>query len=182
MLGGRAWEVIAAPGHDPDAVMLFDRHGGVLMSGDALWEDGFGVVFPELDGATAFADVGAVLDLIDSLEVRWVIPGHGRVFADVGPAVERARSRLAAFAGDPPRHARYAARVMLKYHLMEEQRQSLDLLREWVASAPLLGRIWQGLGRPEPANGCMERRPAVGSGEKRSSTHRWGHGRQCMSS
>ena len=37
---------------------------------------------------------------------------------------------------------------MLKYHLMEEQRQSLDLLREWVASAPLLGRIWQGLGRP----------------------------------
>ena len=42
--------------------MLFDRQGGVLMSGDALWEDGFGVVFPELDGTTAFADVGAVLD------------------------------------------------------------------------------------------------------------------------
>ena len=128
--------------------MLFDRANGVLISGDALWQDGFGVVFPELDGATAFDDVGAVLDRIDSLEVQWVIPGHGPAFDDVGPALERARSRLAAFAGDPARHARYAARVLLKYHLMEEQRQPLAQLHAWAAAAPLLGRIRDGLGQP----------------------------------
>jgi glyoxylase-like metal-dependent hydrolase (beta-lactamase superfamily II) len=48
--GGRAWQVLAAPGHDPDSVMLFDAAHGVLISADALWENGFGIVFPELDG------------------------------------------------------------------------------------------------------------------------------------
>jgi glyoxylase-like metal-dependent hydrolase (beta-lactamase superfamily II) len=38
--------VIAAPGHDPDSVMLLDRHHGVLIYADALRENGFGVVFP----------------------------------------------------------------------------------------------------------------------------------------
>ena len=53
-LGGRAWQVLASPGHDPDAVMLFDTTGGVLLSADALWEHGLGVVFPEIDGIDAF--------------------------------------------------------------------------------------------------------------------------------
>jgi glyoxylase-like metal-dependent hydrolase (beta-lactamase superfamily II) len=61
--GGRDWEVIAAPGHDPDSVMLFDRGNGVLISADALWENGFGVVFPEVQGEPGFDDVGAVLQL-----------------------------------------------------------------------------------------------------------------------
>ncbi|HET7865457.1 MAG TPA: MBL fold metallo-hydrolase, partial [Burkholderiaceae bacterium] len=53
-LGGRAWQVLASPGHDPDSVMLFDTTGGVLLSADALWEHGLGVVFPELEGRDAF--------------------------------------------------------------------------------------------------------------------------------
>ncbi len=36
--GGRAWEVLAAPGHDPHSVILFDAAHGVLISADALWE------------------------------------------------------------------------------------------------------------------------------------------------
>ena len=56
--GGRDWEVLEAPGHDPDSVMLFDRAAGVLLSADALWEHGFGVVFPEMDGEPGFEDVG----------------------------------------------------------------------------------------------------------------------------
>jgi hypothetical protein len=33
----------------------------VLISADALWENGFGVVFPELEGDDAFAIVAATL-------------------------------------------------------------------------------------------------------------------------
>lgn len=73
--GGRSWQVLAAPGHDPHSVMLFDAANGVLISADALWQHGFGVVFPEIEGEPGFDDVAAVLGLIESLPVRVVIPG-----------------------------------------------------------------------------------------------------------
>ena len=121
-VGARDWQVLAAPGHDPQSVMLFDARHGVLISADALWENGFGVVFPELEGEAAFDDVAHVLDLIEALPVRCVIPGHGAPFTDVAGALQRARSRLAGFRADPARHLRHGAKVLLKYHLMEEQR------------------------------------------------------------
>jgi len=145
--GGRDWEVIAAPGHDPDSVMLFDRAHGVLISADALWENGFGVVFPEVEGEPGFDDVGAVLDLIASLPVQVVIPGHGAPFTDVTGALERVHSRLAGFKADPARHARHALRVLVKYHMMEEQQQALEDLRDWAAAAPLLRALWERYGR-----------------------------------
>jgi glyoxylase-like metal-dependent hydrolase (beta-lactamase superfamily II) len=150
-IGARDWQVIAAPGHDPESVMLFDAQHGVLISADALWENGFGVVFPELDGEDAFDDVAQVLDRIESLSVRWVVPGHGAPFADVAGALQRARSRLAGFRADPARHLRHAAKVLLKYHLMEERRQPLAELREWLQLTPLLQSVWLELGRPQGA-------------------------------
>lgn len=150
--GGRDWEVIAAPGHDPDSVMLFDRAHGVLISADALWENGFGVVFPEVEGEPGFDDVGAVLDLIASLPVQVVIPGHGAPFTDVSGALERARSRLASFQADPARHARHALRVLVKYHMMEEQQQALEDLRDWAAATRLLQALWERYGRPSGLN------------------------------
>jgi len=47
-LGPLDWEVHAAPGHDPDSVLLFAPAARLMISADALWEHGFGVVFPEL--------------------------------------------------------------------------------------------------------------------------------------
>ena len=140
--GGRRWDVLAAPGHDPDSVVLFDAAGGVLISADALWENGFGVVFPEIAGEPGFDDVGAVLDAIERLPVRVVIPGHGAPFTDVTAALARARSRLAGFQANPARHARHAAKVLIKYHLMEEQREPLAALRRWAAATPMLGALW----------------------------------------
>lgn len=148
MLGERRWHVIAAPGHDADAVMLFDPDHGVLISGDALWQDGFGVVFPELDGEPGFDDVAAVLERIASLPVRWVIPGHGAPFEDVDAALARARSRLAAFRRAPERHLKYGAKVLIKYHLLEEQQQSLAAFHLWAGGAGLLRRMWRSQGCP----------------------------------
>jgi glyoxylase-like metal-dependent hydrolase (beta-lactamase superfamily II) len=145
--GGRRWEVLRAPGHDPDSVMLFDRGHGVLISADALWENGFGVVFPEVVGEPGFDDVEAVLELIAALPVRVVIPGHGRVFTDVAGALARARSRLAGFRADPPRHARHAAKVLVKYHLMEERAQDEAALLDWAQGTPYLRALWERHGR-----------------------------------
>ena len=141
--GARAWQVLAAPGHDPHSVMLFDAEHGVLISADALWENGFGVVFPETVGEPGFDDVAATLDLIDSLPVRAVIPGHGAPFADVKPALARARSRLAMFVAQPERHARYAVKALTKFHVMEQGSQPLPELLKWVAATPLLAGVLQ---------------------------------------
>ena len=136
--GGRRWQALAAPGHDPDSLVLFDAEAGVLISADALWEDGFGTVFPELINQPAFDDVGATLDLIDSLPVRLVIPGHGAPFTDVAGALRRARSRLAYFQANPARHARHAIKGLLKFDLMERQQRPLADLLAWAQSAPSL--------------------------------------------
>jgi glyoxylase-like metal-dependent hydrolase (beta-lactamase superfamily II) len=144
--GGRRWDALPAPGHDPFSLMLFDARHGVLVSADALWADGFGVVFPEIDGEPGFDDVAALFDAIERLPVQLVIPGHGAPFTDVQGALVRARSKLAAFKAQPERHARHGAKVMIKYHVMEERRIAhADLLR-WAATTPFLCAAWQRFG------------------------------------
>lgn len=145
-VGARSWDVLAAPGHDPDSVMLFDAQHGVLISADALWENGFGVVFPEIEGAAGFDNVAAVLDAIERLPVRWVLPGHGAAFGDVAAALARARSRLASFRADPARHDRHAAKVLLKFHLLEVRQEGVGALRAWFAATPLMQGIWRRIG------------------------------------
>lgn len=152
VVGGRSWDVLAAPGHDPDSVMLFDAGRGVLISADALWANGFGVIFPELDGASGFDETAAVLDLIERLPVRVVIPGHGAPFADVAEALARARSRLASWRTAPAKHVRHAAKVLIKYHLMEEREQSLADFAAWAAAAPLMATLFASVGRHEDAS------------------------------
>ncbi|MFD0669432.1 MBL fold metallo-hydrolase [Ramlibacter sp. MAHUQ-53] len=140
-MGAQSWEVHAAPGHDPHSVILFEPASRTLVSADALWESGFGVVFPELEGESAFAEVGQTLDLIESLAPRVVIPGHGPVFTDVTGALATARKRLRGFEEDPARHARYAAKVLLKYKLLELKRFTQDELRGWADRTRYLGLV-----------------------------------------
>lgn len=132
-MGQREWEVHAAPGHDPHSVILFEPELRLLISADALWENGFGVVFPEIEGADAFAEVAQTLDLIESLQPRLVIPGHGKLFDSVSQALEVARQRLSYFMADPRRHAQHAAKVLIKFKLLENQRCALVDFRQWVA-------------------------------------------------
>lgn len=145
--GGRRFDVLAAPGHDPDSLILYDAEHQLLISADALWENGFGVVFPEAAGEPGFDDVGRVLDLIETLPVALVIPGHGAPFSDVPGALARARSRLKGFQQNPARHARHAAKVLMKYHLMEERQMAREDLLAWVAATPLMAGLWQRFGR-----------------------------------
>lgn len=140
-LGGIDWDVVAAPGHDPHAVMLFAPGPRILISGDALWENGFGVIFPELDGESGFAEQAAVLARIAELDARVVIPGHGRVFDDVPAAVARAQGRLAHLRGGPLRNATHAVKVLVKFKLLEQQRMPRAALFEWMRGTPLMGRI-----------------------------------------
>jgi glyoxylase-like metal-dependent hydrolase (beta-lactamase superfamily II) len=142
-LGDTLWQVHAAPGHDPHSVILFEPVSRVLVSADALWERGFGVVFPELEGVEAFHEVGLTLDLIEQLEPAVVIPGHGAVFVTVASSIAAARARLRSFTENPSWHILHAAKVLLKFKLLELQSQPRDNLIAWVLATPYFAQIHQ---------------------------------------
>ncbi len=137
------WEIHAAAGHDPHSVIFFEPAQKLLISADALWENGFGVVFPELDGAGAFDQVAATLDLIEHLAPQTVIPGHGRVFSYRPEVLSKSRQRLDSFVKNPLKHARHAAKVLLKFKLLEVRRQSVIDFQQWARSTSYLSQIRQ---------------------------------------
>ncbi|QGW84345.1 MBL fold metallo-hydrolase [Variovorax paradoxus] len=131
-LGDRAWQVYSAPGHDPHSIILFEPVSRTLISADALWENGFGVAFPELAGEPSFGVIAATLDRIEALAPLQVIPGHGRVFTDVRSSLATARRRLDGLQRDPVKHARHAIKVLMKFKLLEVQSIALDEWADWL--------------------------------------------------
>ena len=141
-MGGLDWRVMAAPGHDANAVMFYSPEARVLISGDALWENGFGVVFPQLFGRdTALAETRATLEAIARLRVDAVIPGHGGPFGGPGAALERAFYRLEGYEEDITRLARHCAKVMLSFSLLEKRSMPLAGLPDYVARVPILAEL-----------------------------------------
>lgn len=137
-MGELSWQALAAPGHDPHALLFWCAQEGILIAGDALWQNGFGVIFPELAGEPGFGDVKATLDLIASLQPRLVIPGHGAPFTDVDAALQRAYSRLDYLAADPLRNAENGVKVLLKFLLLERRAIPLAEVERLFETVPLL--------------------------------------------
>jgi len=134
-LGGLDWSLLGAPGHDPHSLMLYCAEERLLISADALWENGFGVIFPELEGESGFAEQRAVLDLIATLDVRAVIPGHGAPFTEVSKALDIAFSRIDYLRADPVRNAKNALKVLIVFKLMELRSMPLSELLSLVDNA-----------------------------------------------
>jgi len=137
-LGGFEWDVLGAPGHDPDSVMLYAAEPRLLISADALWQNGFGVIFPELEGESGFAEQEAVLESIATLDIATVIPGHGAPFTEVEAALERAFSRLAWLRADPVRNARNGLKVLIVFKLLEVRSMSFGALESMLANASVM--------------------------------------------
>lgn len=149
-LGRYHWEILSAPGHDPHSIMLYQPQHRILISADALWEEGFGVIFPEMWGEPGFAEIAQTLDLIESLPVSLVIPGHGKPFTDIAKSLEIARSRLDYLASDPERNARHGSKVLLKYKLLEWRSKDLDGVNQWIANTPALQSAAKQLSMDKP--------------------------------
>ena len=136
-LGGLAWEAIAVPGHDMSALAYYNPERRILISGDALWRNGFGVVFPELAGAAGLRATRDTLERLSRLPIGVVIPGHGAPFAEVDDALSRAFARLAAFEADGERLARHAVKVVFTFWLLERRRIATPDLPEFLAGVSL---------------------------------------------
>ncbi len=136
--GGLQWQAHAAPGHDMDALVFHNADHRILISGDALWRDGFGILFADVLGTgDGLGAARRTLEAIARLPVDVVIPGHGAPFVEVDAALERAFSRLRAFEEDGARMARNAIRACFTFTLLDQRRIALDSLPARLAGTPL---------------------------------------------
>ena len=135
--GDLAWRAIAAPGHDMSALMFHCEEERLLITGDALWENGFGVVLPGPGREERLAAARSTLESIAGLDVGTVIPGHGAPFSNVAEALERSLRRLEAFERDELRMARHVLKVMFVFSLLDRQRLPLGRIPEYLATVPL---------------------------------------------
>lgn len=107
-LCGQRWQVVHTPGHATGGVALL--RDDVIITGDALWEDGFGLLNPWVDGPQVLQQAELALDRILATGARVVIPGHGPPFVGLRGAVDRARSRLDYLRRSPDRLAQQLLR------------------------------------------------------------------------
>ena len=159
-MGGLAWQALAAPGHDMDALVFHCAQERLLISGDALWQDGFGIVFGELLGHPgALAATRTTLEMLADLDVETVLPGHGAVFGDYPAALQRAFRRLEAFERDPKRVARNAIKACFTFSLLDLGRLRRTDMAQFLASVPLFRDVGQdhlGMTPDELANWLSE--------------------------
>jgi glyoxylase-like metal-dependent hydrolase (beta-lactamase superfamily II) len=155
-MGGLVWQAIAAPGHDMEALVFHCATERLLISGDALWHDGFGIIFGELLGrGGALAATRNTLEMLTRLDVDTVIPGHGAPFGDYRAALARAFGRLEAFERDPKRVARNAVKACFTFSLLDLGRLPQAKLADFLESVPLfhdVGRDHLGMSMPELAD------------------------------
>jgi len=139
--GGFEWEVHAAPGHDMDALMFFEPSQRILISGDALWENGMGFVWPG-EGPNPYIDAAREsLARIEALDPAVVIPGHGAPFTGVALSIANVRSRLEAFERDPAKNARHVMKVMFVFALLDRGAMAADQVAGYLARIPCYRRL-----------------------------------------
>ena len=73
-LGGRTIEVIATPGHTPDAIALIDRASGLLFTGDTYYPAAIWLFRPETDLAAYAASIRRLAAL--EPQVKLVLGAH----------------------------------------------------------------------------------------------------------
>jgi len=76
-LGGRSLEVIATPGHTPDAIALLDRAHGLLWTGDSFYAGPIWLFLPETDLDAYQRSIDRLAALVPTL--RRVLPAHNTV-------------------------------------------------------------------------------------------------------
>ena len=141
-MGDLDWQALAVPGHDMEALAFYNPERRILISGDALWENGFGVIFSELLGeGDGIAVTRATLEMLARLAIDIVIPGHGSPFAGVDAAFARAFRRVDSFAADIDKLAWHAIKVLVSFAMLERGRLPAGEFPAFILGLPFASSI-----------------------------------------
>jgi glyoxylase-like metal-dependent hydrolase (beta-lactamase superfamily II) len=94
-VGPHDFQVIHAPGHASDQLVLYNRQQRLLISSDALWEEDMATLTERVEGEDTLMTVQETLDKLAALDVDVVYPGHGKPFVDFEGALAQAGKRVA---------------------------------------------------------------------------------------
>ena len=83
-LGDRRLRVIRTPGHTRGSICLYDDASGTLISGDTLFESGFGRT--DFPGGSMSA-MRSSLRALSNIDIRELYPGHGSICENCGPGL-----------------------------------------------------------------------------------------------
>ena len=151
-MGRLRWQALHVPGHDMHALAYYAPQERILISGDALWQDGFGVMFAELHGdPSGLPAQRRTLERLRELDVGVVIPGHGAPFADYAAAVARALARLAAFEQSPERMAKSAMKALFTFTLLEKRRMPRAGIGDYFGRVAIFRDVSKNFFQKEPA-------------------------------
>lgn len=89
-LGGRVLEIVAVPGHTPDATALLDRTHRLLFTGDTYYDAHVWLFVPETDLDAYERSVARLLTLAPS--VRTLLPAHNTAQASPSRLAEMQRA------------------------------------------------------------------------------------------
>lgn len=120
-LGGLPFEVIAAPGHAPDAIALYQPDARILISADALHDGDCGVLNEAVHGPDVLETAVATVERFAMYSVDVALPGHGPAITDVAASVAALRRRLHSFQADRRQLAWHFARRVSMAALLEIQ-------------------------------------------------------------
>jgi len=121
-LAGLPFRVIAAPGHAPDAIALFQPAHRLLICADALLENGdCGILNTAVHGPHILDEAIATVEKFAQLDAAIALPGHGNLIGDVSGNIALLRRRLASFKAEPARMAWHLLRRVFMTYLMMVQ-------------------------------------------------------------
>lgn len=134
-LGRFDFEVLAAPGHAPDSIALWQKEHGVLVSADALHDGDCGVLHTAVHGPQVVAEALETARSFRSLDARVAVPGHGPLIRNVADAIDRLEQRLLGFQEDPSKLGRHLCGRVLMSSILAIQPVTLETLCELAADA-----------------------------------------------
>ena len=121
-LGNIDIEVIHTPGHSIGGISLYDRSNKILISGDAIHENDFGIINARVEGSSAIFMLKASLERLQKLDIDVIYPGHGKPIYDAQNNIDTCLLRIDEFINDPVMIAHHLLPRIVIFHILRKGR------------------------------------------------------------
>ncbi len=151
-LGRYSFQILAAPGHAPDSIALFEPKYGILLCADAMFEQDCGVMNSKVSGEKTLDEALTTLARFKELDATIALPGHGPIITDVAENIEAVSHLIRLFQRRSDKHARHLCARAFAFSLLILQPIPRTKFLTMFEEAPWLHDNAAILGIPKPTD------------------------------